>query len=81
MEKTDASHVEVLEDLTDEKLHKTATMGTVQLTDGAIIYVPTPTADPQDPLNMKPWQKYTVLVILSICMVNQIESRSHTDFM
>ncbi|KAH6995108.1 major facilitator superfamily domain-containing protein [Ilyonectria destructans] len=41
-------------------------MGTVKLTEGAVVYIPTPTADPRDPLNMKMWQKMTVLVVISI---------------
>ena len=70
MEKTPATHVEELEDLKDASLQKTATMGTVKLNDGAVVYVPTPTSDPRDPLNMERWQKYTVLVILSVCEFN-----------
>ncbi|KAI0475421.1 putative MFS transporter [Xylariaceae sp. FL0804] len=42
-----------------------AVMGTVKLTHNAIIYIPAPTADPQDPLNMPLWQKYVVLVVIS----------------
>ncbi|KAJ9657124.1 hypothetical protein H2198_004482 [Neophaeococcomyces mojaviensis] len=47
-------------------LDKTETMGTVKLTAGKTIYIPTPTADPQDPLNMKTWQKLVVTVLVSI---------------
>ena len=68
--KEDFAHVEVQED----SLHNVKTaareahvMGTVKLTDGAIIYVPRPTADPRDPLNMPMWQKYVVMVMLSLC--------------
>ncbi|RSL56839.1 hypothetical protein CEP53_006684 [Fusarium sp. AF-6] len=43
-----------------------AVMGTVRLTEGAIVYVPTPTADPQDPLNMPMWQKYVVITMISL---------------
>ncbi|KAI1344440.1 major facilitator superfamily domain-containing protein [Xylariaceae sp. FL0016] len=43
-----------------------AVMGTVKLTDGAVVYIPTPTADPRDPLNMPFWQKYVSLVVISI---------------
>ncbi|ETS78905.1 hypothetical protein PFICI_08758 [Pestalotiopsis fici W106-1] len=43
-----------------------AVMGTVRLTDGDIVYVPTPSADPQDPLNMTTWHKYAVIIIISI---------------
>lgn len=41
-------------------------MGTVKLTDGEVVYIPTPSADPRDPLNMKPWQKLVVTVVVSI---------------
>ncbi|KAL4916437.1 major facilitator superfamily domain-containing protein [Aspergillus aurantiobrunneus] len=41
-------------------------MGTVKLTEGKVVYIPTPTADPRDPLNMPIWQKYIVLVVISI---------------
>ncbi|KAL3471161.1 major facilitator superfamily domain-containing protein [Aspergillus californicus] len=41
-------------------------MGTVKLTEGKTVYIPTPTADPQDPLNMPIWQKWIVLVVISI---------------
>ncbi|KAJ5930867.1 hypothetical protein N7466_006360 [Penicillium verhagenii] len=40
--------------------------GTVQLTAGKIVYIPTPTSDPQDPLNMGKWQKTMVLIALSL---------------
>ncbi|KAI0973191.1 major facilitator superfamily domain-containing protein [Xylaria arbuscula] len=40
--------------------------GTVKLTAGKIIYVPTPTADPRDPLNFSKWQKALIIIILSI---------------
>lgn len=75
--KPDSTHIEILEDQLPD-LKKTATKkrvdnqqvaitGTVKLTDGAIVYVPTPTADPQDPLNMPMWQKYVVILMLSLC--------------
>jgi MFS family permease len=50
-------------------------MGTVKLTDGAIVYVPRPTADPQDPLNMPMWQKYVVMIMLSLCMYSSNRQR------
>ncbi|OJJ94988.1 hypothetical protein ASPACDRAFT_1860646 [Aspergillus aculeatus ATCC 16872] len=43
-----------------------AVTGTVKLTEGSIVYIPTPTADPQDPLNMPKWQKMVILVVISI---------------
>ncbi|KAJ9657924.1 hypothetical protein H2198_004007 [Neophaeococcomyces mojaviensis] len=47
-------------------LAKVNTIGTVKLTDGDIVYIPAPTSDPQDPLNMPAWQKLVVTVIVSI---------------
>ncbi|SPO01413.1 related to transporter protein HOL1 [Cephalotrichum gorgonifer] len=44
----------------------TSVMGTVKLTEGTIVYIPAPTADPQDPLNMGKWQKVAIVVIISI---------------
>lgn len=66
------AHVEVLEDdIRGQKVaapgYEVEVMGTVKLTEGDIVYVPRPTADPQDPLNMPMWQKYVVLVMLSTC--------------
>lgn len=68
--KDDVCHVEVQEDaLSQEKAaaKETHVMGTVKLTDGAIIYVPRPTSDPQDPLNMPLWQKYVIMIMISLC--------------
>lgn len=45
---------------------KVNTMGTVKLTDGEIVYIPAPTADPRDPLNMPAWQKMVITVVVSI---------------
>lgn len=53
---TKADNVESVEELEYTKtldhsrtLDQVETMGTVKLTDGAIVYIPAPTADPQDP--------------------------------
>ncbi|KAI8711653.1 hypothetical protein NCS52_01429400 [Fusarium sp. LHS14.1] len=68
--KQDASHVENvnIDDL--EAVHvtksKVTVSGTVKLTEGRIVYIPTPTADPRDPLNMKMWQKGMVLITISL---------------
>ncbi|KAH8901711.1 MFS general substrate transporter [Thozetella sp. PMI_491] len=43
----------------------TEVTGTVQLTEGTVVYIPTPTADPRDPLNMGKWQKTAILVVIS----------------
>ncbi|KAL3486028.1 major facilitator superfamily domain-containing protein [Aspergillus germanicus] len=63
--KNDITHVEDLEDA-GLAPPKDKVMGTVKLTEGKIVYIPTPTADPQDPLNMPTWQKWIVLVVISI---------------
>ncbi|KAK8063616.1 MFS transporter [Apiospora saccharicola] len=63
-----ADHVEDLGMVRDNDVlqGEVEVMGTVKLTHGKIIYIPTPTADPQDPLNMSLWQKYMVLIVISI---------------
>lgn len=66
-DKAKATHVELERTLSSDGLAKVDTMGTVKLTDGVVVYIPTPTADPQDPLNMPIWQKWVVLMIISIC--------------
>jgi hypothetical protein len=68
MGETKSTNVELIEELTHSKtLEQVNTMGTVKLTDGATVYIPTPTADPQDPLNCPVWQKWVILVIISCC--------------
>ncbi|KAF4974423.1 hypothetical protein FZEAL_8666 [Fusarium zealandicum] len=68
--KSGANHVEHVDLETVETIHVTKSKvdvsGTVKLTEGTIVYIPTPTADPRDPLNMKMWQKATVLVVISL---------------
>lgn len=50
MSDTKINNVELIEELEHTKtLDQVNTMGTVKLTDGATVYIPTPTADPQDP--------------------------------
>lgn len=87
--KSGADHIEDLDVVKDSDIlqGEVAVMGTVKLTQGKVIYIPTPTADPQgenshdvlrdifdteanrvtDPLNMSLWQKYMVLIVISIC--------------
>lgn len=43
--KSDVQHVEIME--SNDRIEPVLTMGTVKLTDGVIVYIPTPTADPQ----------------------------------
>ncbi|KAL4731651.1 hypothetical protein ACLX1H_000628 [Fusarium chlamydosporum] len=68
--KSDINHVEHLErdslDVIQVSKSKVEVSGTVKLTEGKTIFIPTPTADPQDPLNMKMWQKATVLIVISL---------------
>lgn len=49
IEKDSVQHVEETETVTplDAEIVKVHTMGTVKLTEGKIVYIPTPTADPQ----------------------------------
>lgn len=81
MADTKDNNVEFIHELDhSETLDQVTTMGTVKLTDGAIVYIPAPTADPQDPLNMPVWQKWIVLVIISCCEYNSsvlVESESN----
>ncbi|RAO72960.1 uncharacterized protein BHQ10_008972 [Talaromyces amestolkiae] len=51
---------------TEVEIVQVHTMGTVKLTEGEIVYIPTPTADPQDPLNLPMWQKCVILGIISV---------------
>ncbi|CAD0096289.1 unnamed protein product [Aureobasidium vineae] len=53
---TKEHNVEFVEELEHSKtldhtqtLEQVTTMGTVKLTDGAVVYIPSPTTDPQDP--------------------------------
>ncbi|KAI7361331.1 MFS general substrate transporter [Hortaea werneckii] len=49
------------------KVKKPGAMGTVTISDTEdVIMVPTPSADPQDPLNMPKWRKMLFIVLLSI---------------
>ncbi|CAI6093581.1 unnamed protein product [Clonostachys chloroleuca] len=57
----ESNHDEI--EITKSKLNVS---GTVQLTAGKTVYIPTPTSDPQDPLNMTQWQKGMVIVIISL---------------
>ncbi|PLB44133.1 putative MFS transporter [Aspergillus steynii IBT 23096] len=63
-DKASVGHVEELEAIGANPDRKV--MGTVKLTEGAIVYIPTPTADPRDPLNMPTWQKSIILVVISV---------------
>lgn len=48
VEKASDEHIEVYNDTRDNGLDgSTKVMGTVKLTEDSIIYIPTPTADPQ----------------------------------
>ncbi|KAE8383078.1 major facilitator superfamily domain-containing protein [Aspergillus bertholletiae] len=68
-DKSSVGHVEDIEAVdTGEMKTRQATkvMGTVRLTEGSIVYIPTPTADPRDPLNMSMLRKITILVVISV---------------
>ncbi|OGM51302.1 putative MFS transporter [Aspergillus bombycis] len=68
-DKSSVGHVEDIEAVTTGEMetHRaTKVMGTVKLTEGSIVYIPTPTADPQDPLNMSMLRKITILVVISL---------------
>lgn len=80
-DKGQSTHVEVQEDGLSKRntpVHEVQVMGTVKLTEGDIVYVPRPTADPRDPLNMAMWQKYLVMVIISLCQYILLASIVYT---
>ncbi|KAJ5144880.1 hypothetical protein N7448_002272 [Penicillium atrosanguineum] len=66
-EKASGQHIEVVDDGSSEGQEPDGVkvMGTVKLTEGSIVYIPTPTADPRDPLNMSLWQKTVILIVIS----------------
>ncbi|KAJ5565161.1 hypothetical protein N7513_001403 [Penicillium frequentans] len=66
-DKAYGEHVEVVDDESSgQELDKVVkVVGTVKLTEDHIVYIPTPTADPRDPLNMPLWQKTVILVVIS----------------
>lgn len=69
-DKANTTHIEVQEDGVSTRkapIREVQVMGTVKLTEDAIVYVPRPTSDPRDPLNMAMWQKYLVMVVISLC--------------
>ncbi|KAE8824388.1 hypothetical protein PTNB73_03748 [Pyrenophora teres f. teres] len=59
-----STHIEILD------AHKKAAkpvVGTIKLYDeGGIVLIPTPTRDPNDPLNLPRWQKYIILIIVGL---------------
>jgi len=71
-----------VETIEDTELYQTktnadvATVGTVKLTDGAIVFIPTPSSDPRDPLNMALWQKFVFLVVISLCRFSIMDTKS-----
>ncbi|GLA19471.1 hypothetical protein AnigIFM62618_007582 [Aspergillus niger] len=68
MDDTTKKDVVYVEDIEEGGLTrvKGKVMGTVKITEGTVVYIPTPTADPQDPLNMSVWQKSIILIVISI---------------
>lgn len=54
-EKASGQHIEVVNDDLSERQEPggVKVMGTVRLTEGSIVYIPTPTADPQGTLQQK----------------------------
>ncbi|KAF5014664.1 hypothetical protein F66182_14275, partial [Fusarium sp. NRRL 66182] len=68
VDKLSSFHVEEADPATGTEVEvvQVHTMGTVKLTEGEIVYIPTPTADPQDPLNLPMWQKCVILGVISV---------------
>ena len=50
--------------------------GTVVLSTGATVYIPTPTADPRDPLNLPMWHKVLIIMIISLCKSHRTNASS-----
>ncbi|CAI7639705.1 unnamed protein product [Penicillium bialowiezense] len=62
MDKTDVSHVELAQD----SHHDSKNIGQVELLkNDEVVLIPTPSADPRDPLNLPPWRKWVLLVLVS----------------
>ncbi|KAJ5766166.1 uncharacterized protein N7511_003782 [Penicillium nucicola] len=62
MDKTDISHVELAEDSDN----KSSQNGEIELLrDNQVVLIPAPSADPKDPLNLPPWRKWIILVLVS----------------
>ncbi|EDU44724.1 major facilitator superfamily transporter [Pyrenophora tritici-repentis] len=59
-----SAHIEIID------AHKKAAkpvVGTIRLYDeDGIVLIPTPTRDPNDPLNLPKWQKYLILIIVGL---------------
>lgn len=63
-EKGTGQHVEMVQDSASEAQdigEAANVMGTVKLTEGSIIYIPTPTADPQGMLSKFQWEKMIIV--------------------
>ncbi len=53
----------------DARPHRPRVAGTVRLlAHDQLILLPTPTADPKDPLNLPVWQKYVIMITIACCM-------------
>ncbi|KAJ5777723.1 hypothetical protein N7520_000969 [Penicillium odoratum] len=61
MDKTDVSHLEIAQDLDDGNDARQVKL----LRDNAVVLIPTPSADPKDPLNLPPWRKWALLILVS----------------
>ncbi|KAJ5996502.1 hypothetical protein N7499_007180 [Penicillium canescens] len=66
-DKATDQYIEVVEDASTKQAPRAEVevMGTVKLTEDTIVYIPAPTTDPRDPLNMSRWQKIIILIVLS----------------
>ncbi|CEJ54817.1 hypothetical protein PMG11_01108 [Penicillium brasilianum] len=63
MDKSDVSHVEIAHDVS---LSGHPGDGQVELLRGGeVVLIPTPSADPRDPLNLPAWRKWVLLVLVS----------------
>ncbi|KAI8668602.1 hypothetical protein NCS57_00671900 [Fusarium keratoplasticum] len=62
----DKPEITAVEDIKHDKSSHHAS-GTVNLYhDGAVVLIPTPSPDPKDPLNLPPWRKYMVILLVGV---------------
>ncbi|UPL01266.1 hypothetical protein LCI18_012200 [Fusarium solani-melongenae] len=62
----DKPEIAAVEDIKHDKSSHHAS-GTVNLYhDGAVVLIPTPSPDPKDPLNLPPWRKYMVILLVGV---------------
>ncbi|KAL3448404.1 hypothetical protein BJX65DRAFT_275589 [Aspergillus insuetus] len=65
--KPDSQHIDLVDEALAGEDGKDQFTTTVNLTSGSTVYlVPTPSADPRDPLNLPKWRKILLLFCVSL---------------